>query len=111
MKMPKKIKVSYSDYEISEARKEFADQNLFDGLTDFEQQKIKYKADLKPNDVVNTIIHEILHCINFHFGMKHTQAQSSKMEEQFVDCAANGLTTVFRDNPELLTWIKATLTK
>ena len=98
------LKIGYSDFRIVPVDKEYSDENMFDGITDFEKQIIKYKSTLQPNDLVSTILHELFHTINFHFGMKHTQGK--QIEEQFVDCLSNGLTTVIRDNPNFLDWIK-----
>ena len=103
------IKVGYLNYDINQVNHEYAEDNDFVGITDYQKQVIKIKESLSKNELVNTVLHEILHCCNFYFGMKeHT---GSKLEEKFVDCMANGLTTILRDNLEILDWLKENIEK
>mgnify|MGYP000701406736 CR=1 FL=1 len=51
----------------------------------------------------NTVLHEILHAIVYQYGLVETLGDK---EEIVVNTMANGLSTVFVDNPWLLDYIK-----
>lgn len=52
--------------------------------------------------MVNTIIHETLHGIVYMFDINF---KSQRHEESVVRKMANGIHTVFRDNPHFVEWI------
>lgn len=60
---------------------------------------IKIKEDQSPIEIGNTLIHEILHALFYIQGLNFPD----KTEERIVLTLANGLTTVIKDNPGLLT--------
>lgn len=65
----------------------------------------KFKSRVKEAD---TFLHEIIHAVNHNtnlMGMvKHEDKWS--LEEHITQTIANGLTTVFKDNPEVLDYLK-----
>ena len=50
----------------------------------------------------NTLIHELLHAIVYQWNMELEE----KDEEKLVNGLANGLTTIFVDNPKLMDFLK-----
>lgn len=105
----KNLKVGYLKFKLLPVSKEYSDENGFMGITDFDNQCIKYKDTLAGSELVNTIIHELLHCCTMYFGNK--EFLGSDNEERFVNCSANGLTTILQDNPELLKIIAQNIKK
>lgn len=51
----------------------------------------------RPELEVDTLIHEILHAIEYKMGLTHN--------EHYVNRFATGLTAVFHDNPKVLEYI------
>lgn len=72
------------------------------GETNYSKHIIYYDPNQVATEHVNTIMHEIGHCITYVFGMKFKKDSD---EEYFVNAFTNGLVTVFNDNPELLKWM------
>ena len=52
---------------------------------------------------MNTVLHEIMHGIIYQYGLVETLGEK---EEVTVNTITNGLTTVFKDNPWLVDYIK-----
>jgi hypothetical protein len=56
--------------------------------------------------VIDTLLHEVHHAIWWAYGI-----QDSDAEERIVNILSSALLQVFRDNPELVVWIRAMLQK
>ena len=67
-----------------------------------EDAKIQYNNNLKKDELVNTILHEVIHGIVYMYDIPF---KNMKDEESVVRKLANGLHTVFKDNPNFLEWI------
>lgn len=93
------VRVFGSVYRIE--RCEHVDADGCVGLFEPLKERIKIKAELCPFEEVDTVIHEILHACEYKAGKPYN--------EDWVRAVATGLTGVFRDNPELLTWIRKKL--
>ncbi len=63
---------------------------------------IGYTADETGVSHANTLIHEMLHAIIYQWNMELDE----KVEELVVNGLANGLTTIFVDNPKLMGYLK-----
>lgn len=105
----KEFKIGYLKFKLLPVNREYSEENGFLGITDFDNQIIKYKDTLVGSELVNTIIHELLHCCTMYFGQR--EMLGSRIEERFVNCMANGLTTLLQDNPELLKVIAENIKK
>lgn len=54
-------------------------------------------------NIVNTLLHEIMHAIVYHAGFR--EAEHAPSEEQAVSMMTNGLMQVMLDNPHVWHWI------
>jgi len=106
IKFPKEIKIGYATFKVKHtSRKSIESAGAF-GDTQFNESIINIYGNQADEEAVNTTLHELLHSINYIFSIKHKNARE---EERYVRHMANALTTVFRDNPNLLLWIKKNL--
>lgn len=101
-KTPKKIKIGYSEFKIIPRSNEWGKRNKAFGDCSPEQAKIQYDVTQKRTELVNTILHETLHGIVYMFDINF---KNSREEEKVIRKIANGLQTVFKDNPQFLEWI------
>lgn len=60
-------------------------------------QLIKIQTGLHPETQADTLLHEIIHGIDFAFNAKLTERQ--------VHSVATGILAVLYDNPEIVAWI------
>lgn len=101
-KTPKKIKIGYSDFKIIPRSNVWGKKNKALGDCAPEEAKIQYDKTQNKLELVNTILHEALHGIVYMFDINF---KSSRDEERVIRKIANGLQTVFKDNPQFLEWI------
>ena len=66
------------------------------------ENKILYNSKQTPPELVNTIIHELLHAI---WQDRVAELVSDKKEETIVNALANGLMTLLCDNPDMLKFL------
>ena len=80
-----------------------------DTFGDFSYINTRIRIDdrLEGATLVDTVLHEINHVI-WAVGQLKTKMQK---EERAVAVMATYWTQIFRDNPQLITWIKKTLIK
>lgn len=102
LKVPKKIKIGYSNFTISSTDKDWKIKNKAVGLCAVEKSLIEYCKEQSDSEIVNTIIHEILHAVIYIFDVEF---DTVKKEEYVVKKLANGLQTLLIDNPEFLSWL------
>lgn len=104
MKRPTKIKVACFDISIEDfAPHEAAALNLF-GRFVSTQLQIKIDSTIHKIKYVDTLLHELNHVIYWAYGM-----EDGDKEERIVGTFATAWTQVFRDNPQLLEFIKTSL--
>lgn len=101
-KTPKRIKIGYSEFKLIPRSSEWGRRNKAFGDCAPDQAKIQFDSSQKRSELVNTIIHETLHGIVYMFDIEF---RSTREEEKVIRKMANGLHTVFKDNPSLLQWI------
>lgn len=94
--MVNKIKIGYANYNIVDELKK-----KLDGEFDHRKKELRISPRLDSEGKLNTLLHETLHGVWFHWGL--TEAIEGKNSEEItVNALANGLTQVIRDNPEFL---------
>ncbi len=93
------VRVFGSVYKIH--RVEHVDSDGCVGMFEPAKESIKIKKDQAPFEEVDTLLHEIIHACEYKAGKPYS--------EDWVRPVATGLTGVFKDNPELLDWIKKKL--
>ena len=102
MNIPDKIKIGYRDYKLEEWKQTVATANEAHGQFFSKEGIIGYTTDEKGVSHANTLIHECLHAIIYQWNMDLEE----KVEESVVNGLANGLTTIFVDNPKLMDYFK-----
>lgn len=101
-KTPKRIKIGYLDFKLVPRSKKWSIKHKAVGMCVPEDAHIAYYSKQKKSEVVNTIIHELLHGVVYMFDINF---RSLRDEERVVRKMANGLHTVLKDNPQFLEWI------
>lgn len=99
-KLPSTIKVGAFVYSVEEFSPGVADASDLYGHVNHSTQIIQIDTSKPPERVADTFLHEILHCIYRVWNLP-----DELQEEDYVVATSYGLTTVFRDNPELLPWL------
>jgi hypothetical protein len=102
LKVPKKVKIGYSIFDIDSRDEAWKEKNRAVGMCKVDKSLIEYYNAQSEPEIVNTILHEILHAIVYVFDIDFDNA---KKEECLVTKMANGLHTLLLDNPELLKWL------
>ncbi len=97
--IPKKVKIGYADFDIQARHKEWTARTKALGMCHPEKSLIEYARNQNEEEMLNTIIHEILHGIVYHFDIPF---RNIKQEEAVIRKMANGLSNVFKDNPDLV---------
>jgi len=102
MERPEKIKIGYREYTLEEWKQTVASANEAQGQFFAKEGVIGYTAEETGVSHANTLIHEMLHAIIYQWNMDLDE----KVEELVVSGLANGLTTIFVDNPKLMDFLK-----
>tara|TARA_B100000745_G_scaffold40680_1_gene24838 strand:+ start:54 stop:452 length:399 start_codon:yes stop_codon:yes gene_type:complete len=106
------IKIGYTRYDIQVWDKMTATSNEAYGEFYEKEQVIGIDGNQKGGQLVNTLLHEIMHGIIFQYGLKDgLEPKGDAKEEQIVNATTNGLSAVFVDNPWLLPWIQTEIKK
>lgn len=101
---PKKVRVGLHNYDIELMQPD--DERISDtlGYCWPDRRVIRIApTQREAHDAVDTLLHEILH------AAFHSYKIETEDEERIVERLATALTTVFRDNPDLLKWVGRTL--
>jgi|TARA_Y100000310_G_scaffold182419_1_gene182516 hypothetical protein len=104
-KLPDTIKVGYQIYDVKVER--FTDGHPSRGSHNYFRSEILVDADQSAQLMANTMCHEILHAAYSQWEMGAGELD----EERIVATLANGLCTIFRDNPDLGKWLLERLAK
>lgn len=87
------VKIGHLDYDIKQVPHGSMENNAVGQIDQF-RTTIKLDEDLGNDLVKETLLHEIIHGIDFMFGIN--------LREKQVEQLGVGLATVFRDNPHLI---------
>ena len=100
--LPESIKIGYRDYKLEAWKQTVATANEASGQFFIKEGVLGYNEEEKGVSHANTILHEVMHGIIYQWNME----LDDKVEETVVSGLANGLTTVFVDNPKLLDYLR-----
>jgi hypothetical protein len=101
----KNIKIGYRDYKIKNLDSIVSRCNEINGQFLASDGVIALSSTEDNISHANTLIHEVLHAIIYQWGID----LDDKEEEKICNTIANGLTTVFVDNPLLLSYLQKNL--
>ena len=101
----KDIKIGYKNYKIKSLDSIVSKCNEINGQFLAADGMIALSSTEDNISHANTLIHEILHAIVYQWGIE----LDDKEEEKICNTLANGLTTVYVDNPWLLPYIQKQL--
>jgi hypothetical protein len=99
-KIPTKVKIGYRDYRIESWHPHEASGARRYGETNNISQVIRIDFSNQPCQVAETLLHEIFHAVCAVWGLGEKDD-----EERIVSMFGSGLTTVWRDNPDVMAWI------
>lgn len=102
MKRPKKVKVAGFDIDLVDL-KPHVGRGTFGEFSSLENV-IRVDFSVNRIHMIDTLLHEIGHAIYWTYGIHDTDE-----EERVVGVFATGWTQVYRDNPDLLEFIKDNL--
>ena len=100
--IPKKVKIGYIFYKIKAATEDYVETAKIAAELSVDKEQILFDKKLSINQLVNALIHEVVHGIIDNWGI---QFPNNEAEEIFTEAFANGWTTVFLDNQEFITWL------
>ena len=111
----KKLRVGFQDLTIEIKDADFRTDNLTDCYGHYLQRenKIQINTNLEQHDLLNTVIHEVLHACCYVGGLttKSNPLSDEDKEEVVKNTLANQIHIVLRDNPWLLKFIQESLSK
>ena len=111
----KKLRVGFQDLTIELKDADFRTDNLTDCYGHYLQRenKIQINTNLEQHDLLNTVIHEILHACCYVGGLttKSNPLSDEDKEEVVTNTLANQIHIVLRDNPWLIKFIQESLSK
>ena len=107
--IPHKVKVGYRNYTIQPMQPEETEGGArYVGLHYGQSHIITINFTRDPpypdSELHSTILHELLHAV---LDVQGTPSfVSHKVEERMVEVISKGLSTLLRDNPHLITWLR-----
>ena len=111
----KKLRVGFQDLTIEIKDADFRTDNLTDCYGHYLQRenKIQINTNLEQHDLLNTVIHKVLHACCYVGGLttKSNPLSDEDKEEVVTNTLANQIHIVLRDNPWLLKFIQESLSK
>ena len=100
------IKIGYRNYKFDIWPVSFASTEDAEGEFFSKEGKIGIKGStINSAHGANTVLHEVLHAISYQYAISDTLKEYK--EEKIVNTFANGLMSVFVDNPWLLDYFKS----
>lgn len=100
MGLPTKLKAGWLDYDILVWESVRAAQDRRYGETRHLTHEIMIDLSFGGRQAASTLLHEIFHVVFTIWNIRDEDA-----EEQTVSSMADGLSTIWRDNPEVFAWI------
>jgi hypothetical protein len=102
MKTPKKLLIGSKRYKIVSRPRAWGEENKAYGMIHYNKDLIEFDRGQNPEELVDTLIHEVLHAVAEEYNVKF---KSSQQEESVVSEFAHGLKDVFKNNPNFLHWM------
>ena len=100
MELPSSIRVGAYDIEVQWWRPVYAnDRERFGEFSQYEQA-IRIDRGLKPQKLLDTVLHELNHAVYWIYGLKDEDE-----EERVVQVYATAWTQIWRDNPDFHEWV------
>ena len=96
-----RLRIGYQDIKIIKERSSMADSL---GKYNTETAEIHIKINHSNREVLNTLLHEMMHAVWHTYGIRAVITDDDK-HEYICNTTANALTQIFLDNKELLKWI------
>lgn len=104
--LPRAVKLGYANFLLEKRSNQFCEKEDMFGDCDVKVSRIRFNVAQSPNELANTIIHEILHALFHTEGIKVPDS----VEERVVNNLANGICKLIKDNPDLMHgWLKKAL--
>jgi hypothetical protein len=94
------IKIGYRSYKLQRMTKIEAEREASWGQCDCQEGIIRIFPNHDDKVTANTLLHEMLHAIHHEWHIN-----DGDNEENIVTKFANGITTLFNDNPDLIRYI------
>jgi len=104
----KHIKIGYTKYKQKIGDKLTASSNKAYEEFFKREQVIVIDGTQSGLQLVNTLLHEVMHGIVYQYGMK-LDGDADVREETLVNVITNGMCQVYVDNPWLLPWMQRML--
>lgn len=102
--MPKTIRIGYQDFAVEAWPHAIANASDRLGECDKLNNILRVSDSLNDRTAANTLLHEVMHACWYVAGL-----DGGDGEERVVNCMANQMAQVWRDNPKLVTFISAKL--
>lgn len=97
---PRKIRINETDYKVISRSKEWG-YTVAMGQISYHKQLIEVASGQTALELLDTIIHEVMHGIIQEYGVD----MDHRKEEKFVTKISNHLTDVLQKNPKLVEWL------
>lgn len=99
------MKVGHLYFNVRPVDKEMGEAGGFYGCTNTADQEIMIQEGMKPHNLADTFIHEVMHamCWVAEIGFRH-QGPVPSDEEDFVTHLAHAMCRFWQDNPEAARW-------
>jgi len=108
LKLPKSVKVAGFTYKIIPVASKDEVENEVKGAcgyVDFRKQEIIICTAYSNERQLETLLHEILHTVHFHYHIESVVSDPD-IEEHLTTKVSEGIFQVFKDNPEVLPLFK-----
>ena len=106
--IPETVKVGWNTIEFNFVDPSFIKESDCFGQYLFRECKIDIQKELSGDLLVNTVLHEIIHCIIYNSSLNQEGGPltDDKSEEQVANSITNWLLNVFWENPWLVDLLK-----
>jgi len=106
--IPETVKVGWNTVKLSFVDPSFIKESDCFGQYLSRECKIEIQKELEGDQLINTVLHEIIHCIIYNSSLNQDGGPltDDKSEEQVTNSITNWLLNVFWENPWLVDLLK-----
>ena len=106
--IPATVKVGWNTVALSFVEPSFIKESDCFGQYISRECKIEIQKELEGDQLINTVLHEIIHCIIYNSSLNQDGGPltDDKSEEQVTNSITNWLLNVFWENPWLVDLLK-----